>query len=99
MLGMTLGLSALSAWGVEHFQNLTSGLELPLLEPGQAQADLQARILVYQEGITNAGLSLVHNFLRVAAAVAMAAIVPAMAMGAGRQEGEPAGRLSGVSKG
>ena len=99
MLGMTLGLSALSAWGVEHFQSLTAGLELPFSESGQAQADLPARILAYQEGLTRAGLSLFHNFLRVAGTVALVAIIPALAMGTDRQEGEPAGRLSGISKG
>ena len=36
MLGMTLGLAALSAWGVEHFQTLMSGLEFPLPEPRES---------------------------------------------------------------
>ena len=85
MLGMTLGLSALSAWGVEYFQSLTAGLDLPLPESGQAQSDLQARILSYQEGITGAGLSLFHNFLRVAGFVALAAIIPALALGGNRE--------------
>ena len=89
MLGMTLGLSALSAWGVEHFQSLTAGLELPFSESGQAQADLQARILAYQEGLTRAGLSLFHNFLRVAGTVALVAIIPALAMGTDRQDACP----------
>jgi len=86
MLGMTLGLSALSAWGVEHFQSLTAGLELPLAEPGQAQADLQASFLAYQQGITEAGLALFHNFLRVAGVLALVAILPALAMGGGKKK-------------
>ena len=87
MLGMTLGLSALSAWGVEHFQSLTAGLELPLPELGQAQGELQARILAYQAGITEAGLSLFHNFLRVAGVLAVVAILPALAMGKEQRTG------------
>ena len=84
MLGMTLGLAALSAWGVEHFQTLMSGLELPLPEPGESAEETQAHLGEYNAELTAAGLSLFHNFLRVAAAGALVAILPALAMGSGR---------------
>ena len=84
MLGMTLGLAALSAWGVEHFQTLMSGLELPLPEPGESAEEAQAHLGEYNAELTAAGLSLFHNFLRVAAAGALVAILPALAMGTGR---------------
>lgn len=74
MMGMTLGLSALSAWGVEHFQVLTAGLEPPRLGAG-AEA-VRASMAAYNA----AGLALFHNFLRVAAAVSLLAILPALAM-------------------
>ena len=83
MLGMTLGLAALSAWGVEHFQMLMSGLELPLPEPGESAEEAQAHLGEYNAELTAAGLSLFHNFLRVAAAGALVAILPALAMGSG----------------
>ena len=83
MLGMTLGLAALSAWGVEHFQTLMSGLEFPLPQPGESAEEVQARLAEYSAGLNAAGLSLFHNFLRVAAGVALVAILPALAMGQG----------------
>jgi len=83
MLGMTLGLAALSAWGVEHFQTLTAGLEFPLPQAGESAEEVQARMAEYSAGLTAAGLSLFHNFLRVAAAVSLVAILPALAMGTG----------------
>ena len=84
MLGMTLGLAALSAWGVEHFQTLMSGLEFPLPEPGESAEEAQAHLAEYNAELTAAGLSLFHNFLRVAAAGALVAILPALAMGSSR---------------
>ena len=75
MMGMTLGLSALSAWGVEHFQGLTAGLESPVLQPSDAL-----------EAYTAAGLALFHDFLRVAGALSLLAVAPAIFM---RQDREP----------
>ena len=80
MLGMTLGLAALSAWGVEHFQALTSGLELPLARPGEDLSEVSARVAEYDRRLTEAGLSLFHNFLRSAAVVSLLAILPALLM-------------------
>ena len=81
MMGMTLGLAALSAWGVEQFQILTAALQLPLPVHGEGTDMFLSRISAYQEGLNQAGLALFHDFLRVAAAVALAAILPALAMG------------------
>ncbi|MCI0859405.1 MAG: MFS transporter, partial [Chloroflexi bacterium] len=87
MLGMTLGLAALSAWGVEQFHVLTAGLELPLPQPGEDSQALQARLVEYQAGLNSAVLSLFHNFLRVAGGVALVAILPALALRVRREEG------------
>ena len=80
MLGMTLGLAALSAWGVEHFQVLTAGLELPLAAPGESTAALETRVAEYASQVNDAGLSLFQTFFRVAAFISLAAILPALAM-------------------
>ena len=91
MLGMTLGLAALSAWGVEHFQTLTAGLEFPFPQPGESSQETQARLAAYSSGLNAAGLSLFHNFLRVAAGAVLVAILPALAMGTRREGYETSG--------
>ena len=74
MMGMTLGLAAMSAWGVEHFQVLTSGLELPLPQTGESAEALNARVEQYTEDVNAAGLSVFRAFFRTAAVTALAAI-------------------------
>jgi hypothetical protein len=83
-------LAALSAWGVENFQTLTAGLVLPLPEVGEAVGVLETRLAEYNDRITAAGLSLFHNFFRVAGGVALVAILPALAMSGGESERESA---------
>ena len=73
MLGMTLGMAALSAWGVEHFQVLTAGLESPLLHPGESAEALQTRLEEYTAQVAAAGLSLFQNFFRIAGVAALRA--------------------------
>jgi MFS family permease len=80
MMGMTLGLAALSAWGVEHFQALTSGLEFPLPLPGEATSVFEARAADYTSELNTAGLELFRRFFLVASVVSLAAIVPALGM-------------------
>ena len=80
LLGMTLGLAALAAWGIEHFQSLTAGLGVPLPLPGESPADAAARLASYVAELNNAGLSLFHRFFRVAATVVLLALLPALLM-------------------
>ena len=91
MIGMALGLAALSAWGVERFQILTAGLEWPIPLPGETAEALQARLAEYNSRLNDAGLTLFHNFFRVAGGVALAAIIPALAMRPDRREREESG--------
>ncbi len=51
-------------------------LELPMAQPGQTAEATQAAVAAY----TAAGLALFHDFFRVAAVVALVAILPALAM-------------------
>ena len=74
MMGMTLGLAAMSAWGVEHFQVLTSGLEFPILQPGESSESHSARLQQYSSDLNAAGLTVFRNFFRAAAIIALAAI-------------------------
>ena len=74
MMGMTLGLAAMSAWGVEHFQVLTSGLEFPILQPGETSDAHAARLEQYTADLNTAGLTVFRNFFRAAAIISFAAI-------------------------
>ena len=74
MMGMTLGLAAMSAWGVEHFQVLTSGLEFPILQPGETSEAHAARLTQYTDDLNTAGLTVFRNFFRAAAIISLAAI-------------------------
>jgi len=76
LMGMTLGLAALAAYGIGHFQSLTGGLVLPLPVAGESPAETAARVAAYAAELQNAGLSLFHRFFRIAAAVALLALVP-----------------------
>ena len=80
MIGMALGLAALAAWGVEQFQILTAGLELPLPQEGEAADAFQTRLDTYNTALVDAGLSLFNKFFRVAAVVALIAIPAALLM-------------------
>ena len=80
MMGMTLGLAALSAWGVTHFQGLTTSLEVPLPLPGEAANIFEARAAEYTASLNAAGLELFRRFFLVASAIALVAIVPALGM-------------------
>ena len=80
MVGMALGLAALSAWGVEHLHGLTAGLELPLPVQGETAEALRTRQVEYQEALSEAGLTLFRDFFRVAAVISLAAIIPALGM-------------------
>ena len=88
MIGMALGLSALSAWGVEHFQVLTAGLELPIRQPGESSGAIQARFTEYSASLVDAGLSLFHKFFQVAGGVSLVAILPALTMRSDQRERE-----------
>ena len=79
MMGMTLGLALMSAWGVEHFQVLTSGLELPLPQTDETTEALNERVAAYTAEVNEAGLSVFRAFFRTAAFVALAAIPVALA--------------------
>ena len=74
------GLAALSAWGVQHFQVLTAGLEFPLLLPGEAAGIFETRAAEYSATVNAAGLELFQRFFLTASIISLVAIVPALGM-------------------
>jgi len=94
MLGMTLGMAALSAWGVNEFLAILAETPSPLTMTG-LDAAARARALVeYRETINAASLGLFQTFYRVAGIIALVAMAPAMLMRASEREREEAAHPS-----
>ncbi len=80
MMGMTLGLAALSAWGVQHFQVLTAGMEFPLPLAEEAAGLFETRAAEYSANVNAAGLELFQRFFLMASIISLVAIAPALGM-------------------
>ena len=80
MLGMTLGLAALSAWGMSEFQLLTSDLSFPLPLPGESDGAFTARIAAYNNAVAGASIEVFTAFFRTGAGLVLAALIPALLM-------------------
>ncbi|MDP7618781.1 MAG: MFS transporter [Dehalococcoidia bacterium] len=81
MLGMTLGLAALSGWGIGYFELLTTDLRLPI--PG-IELPMGTEALTaaqYQQGVTDASLAVFSRFFIFGAVVSVAALAPALWLG------------------
>ena len=76
MLGMTLGLAALSGWGIGYFELLTADLAFPFPGLGEGTGSLQA----YQADVTNASLAVFSGFFRAGAMLSLAALIPMLWM-------------------
>ena len=91
MIGMAFGLAALAAWGMEQFQTLTIGLEVPLRMAGETSQALQLRIDEYSNHLNNAGVSLFQNFYRIAATLMLMGIIPSLWLARKEPTGEGTG--------
>ena len=76
VVGMTLGVAALAAWGTGRFDTLVSGIGAPFALPGETAQQAQARIAEVQQQLTDAGLTLFSDFFVVAAVLCLVAILP-----------------------
>ena len=80
VVGMTLGVAALTAWGTGRFDELVAGIGAPFALPGETAAQAQTRIAEVQQQLMNAGLTLYSDFFIVAAALCLLALLPAAFM-------------------
>ncbi len=88
MLGMTLGMAALSAWGINEFLAILTDTPSPLMMTEQDAAARARAIVEYRETLQVASLDLFQAFYRVAGVIALVAIVPALLMLSSRRERE-----------
>ena len=80
LLGMTLGLAAITAWGSQRFSILVSDLSIPLPLEGETSEAAAERFVEFQQSVTLIGMDLFVEFFAIAAVVGAVAIVPALAM-------------------
>lgn len=80
MVGMMVGLSVLTSWGMGRYAAITSAIPFPFPQAGESAAQAQQRLLSYQEQVTRATLGLFNDFFLAAAVVAVLALVPGVLM-------------------
>ena len=76
VVGMTLGIAALTAWGTGRFDALVAGAGVPFALPGETAQQAQARIAEVHQQFREAGLTLFSDFFVVAAALCLLALIP-----------------------
>ena len=85
MFGMTAGLAAMSALGVDYLQSLAGGLPVPIQLPGESAASFSERVAAYEEGISNASFDVFRLFFRSGLALVLLAAVPSIWMRGARR--------------
>jgi hypothetical protein len=71
LLGMTVGLAALTSLGLRRFDELAGSIQLPLPAVGESAASYQTRVLAYQQALVVAGSEVYHEIFWATAAVCL----------------------------
>ncbi len=80
VVGMALGLAAVTAWGSQRFDGLAPASEWPFQLSSETVAELNDRLVQYQVWLVDAGTTLFNEFFLIAMAVSLVALVPAAFM-------------------
>ena len=80
MVGMTLGLAALTGWGSDRFRGLADGIQLPFSAAGETASQAQQRVSEFDTQLTSAGMTLFNEFFLIAMGVCLVAVLPAALM-------------------
>lgn len=73
-LGMALGIAALSVWGAGKFQELISGINIPILSIQNQSSSIDQ----YETSLIEVGISLFSNFYITSSIICLIAIVPCL---------------------
>ena len=92
MLGMTVGIAVLSAWGINQMLAVLTETPSPLTTPGLDAAARAQAFTEYRQTLQNASLDLFHSFYRAAGIIALAAMAPTAVMGASPLERAESGK-------
>ena len=80
IVGMTLGLAALTAWGTTRFGILVDDIRLPFPLPGETEAQAAQRAEEFNTLVQDAGMTLFQDFFTIAMAVSVLALIPVALM-------------------
>ena len=80
MIGMALGMAALTAWGTDRFQNLVSGIAIPFAIAGHTGTASQNKVQEFDTQLRMAGMTLFNEFFVIAAVICLVALIPAACM-------------------
>jgi len=78
MIGMMVGLSALTSYGLGRFNALVRELPLPLPRPAETAEALARRQADYAQAVQSATVTVFHELFLAAALVCLLALVPAL---------------------
>lgn len=81
MMGMTVGLSALSSWGLRRFNTLIASTPLPLRTADMTDAEYAALNAAYETTLATALRTLYSDYFLVAAGIALLAVAAAVFLG------------------
>ena len=80
LVGMTLGLAAITSWGSQRFFTLVSGLHLPVPAEGESREVILENIEAYSGEVIDIGMNLFTEFFVIALLAAAIALLPTMFM-------------------
>lgn len=78
LVGMTVGLSALTAWGLGRLDDLAAAIPLPLPIPGEAAAAFQERLAQFSASIVLAGVEVYRELFLAAAGFCLLGVAVAI---------------------
>ena len=76
ILGMTLGLATITAWGNVRFQILASDLTLPIENPGETTIQTEN----FNSALNNVGMTLFSEFFLIASCICLLGLLPTLLM-------------------
>ena len=94
MMGMIVGLSALSSWGKDRFTSLVGRISIPFFPEGATQAVIDQQAARYEAQVADATLTFFHEVFIAAMAVCLLALIPAFFMGR-KGRSDPGGSSKG----
>ena len=80
MIGMALGMAALTAWGADRFQELVSGIAIPFAIAGHTVDESQNKVQEFDTQLRIAGMTLFNEFFVIAMVICLVALVPVACM-------------------